>query len=292
MANKNIHKIYTGSKFYRYIDGQDDPEVIRIRNIDYDKNLVKFMNSNNDKMKMSYDILSKNYKMLAPDGLISFSCVQVNENPDVIIALKPFPKTEEDYAKMNNLPYAICRQMVTDFFANTGPSIEFEDAILGVSVSQDTCPANIDFNLMLACSSLDFTKMVAVYLDDTLEDILSLFDNSRFDAVFEELSKRYPNIKGIVNSLEVLMRANDFMYDFRKCFKIVEIPFAVNEETEGLSKENIDYLSRELKVNIVETYIIRYSRTIDLSKIKRDYILASSAQEEHKHVYLVGYDKI
>lgn len=287
MSNK-IHKIYTGSKFYRYNEGSSEPEIIRIRNIDYDNRSVKYFDLNNNKCKMSYDNLTNNFKMLAPDGLISFSSVQVNDNPDVIVAFKVFPKKDEDWNKMNNLPDVVCRQMVVDFFAN---NINPDDIILGVSVSQDTCPANISFDLLFACTEVHFTKMVAVYLDDTLDVILSLFDNSKFDTIFEELEKRYPDTKGIVNSLEVLLRSNNFMYDFRKCFGIIEIPFKVDEDSEALSAGNIDYLSKELKVNILETYLIRYDRTIDISKIRRDHVLVSSTQEEFNKVYIVGYDK-
>lgn len=287
MANK-IHKIHTGSKFYLYAEGSTEPEVIRIRNIDYDKSIVKYFDSDNNKKKMSYDDLRNKYKMLAPDGLISFSTVQVNENDDVIVALKPFPRKTEDLDHMSNMPYAICRQMSADFFAN---NFDPDDPLFGVSVSQDTCPANIDFNLMLACTGLYYSKMVAVYLDDTLDDILGLFDNSKFDAVLEGLTHKYYNNKSVVGSLRKLLDINNFMYDFRKCFKIMEIPFEVDEEVEGLSRENTEYLSKELKVNILETYLIRYSRTIDFSKIRRDYILAASAQEDFNKIYLIGYDK-
>lgn len=285
-----MHKIYTGSKFYRFEEGSETPEVIRIRNVDYDKNIVKYTDSNNKKCKINYTELNSKYKMLAPDGLVSISIVQVDQNPDVIVALKAFPKNDKEYNIMNNLPYAICRQMVTDFFS-LGSAVSEDDIIFGVSVSQDTCPANIDYNLMLACTGLDFNKMIAVYLDDTLDTILSLFDNSRFDKVFESLSEKYHGVKGIVKSLRDLLVENNFMYDFRKCFKIIEIPFSIDEETEGLNSANIDYLMKELKVNIIETYVVRYDRTIDLSKIKRSYVLATSAQENHEHVYLIGYDK-
>lgn len=285
-----MHKIYTGSKFYRFEEGSETPEVIRIRNVDYDKNIVKYTDSNNKKCKINYTELNSKYKMLAPDGLVSISIVQVDQNPDVIVALKAFPKSDKEYNTMNNLPYAICRQMVTDFFS-LGSSVSEDDIIFGVSVSQDTCPANIDYNLMLACTGLDFNKMIAVYLDDTLDTILSLFDNSRFDKVFESLSEKYHGVKGIVKSLRDLLVENNFMYDFRKCFKIIEIPFSIDEETEGLNSANIDYLMKELKVNIIETYVVRYDRTIDFSKIKRSYVLATSAQENHERVYLIGYDK-
>ena len=284
----NNKKIYTGSKFFRYIDGIVEPEIIRIRNIDYDKNLVKYYDSEGDKKKISYDFLIKNYKMLSPDGLINFSIVNVNEDKDIIVALKPFPKSTDELNNMDNIPYAVCRQMAADVFSN---NFNPDNIIIGVSMSKDTCPANVDFNLMMACTGLIYNRMVAVYLDDTLDTILGLFDNSIFDKAFEELYEKMSYIPGMCKTLKELLHTNRFMYDFRKCFKIVEIPFTIDEKTEGLSDENIRYLQNELKINIVETYVVRYSRDIDLRQIKRDYILATSAQDEYSDVYIVGYDK-
>lgn len=289
MSTNKPHKPYTGSKFYRYIDGCEQPEIIRVSNIDYDKKIIKYFDADGNKCKCSYDSLIKDYKMLAPDGAISFSIVSVNNSKDVIVALKAFPKTKEDLAKDNNLPYAICRQMVMDVFSS---NVDTENLILGVSMSQDTCPANVDFNRMFACTGLDYTRMVNVYLDDTLDSILNLFDNHMFDKVLEELYSNNPETCGMCTSLVNLLTENNFMYDFRKCFNIMELPFAVDIETEGLSTENIDFLSKELKIDILETYVVEYSRTIDTSKFKRDFILASSAQESFSKVYIVGYDKV
>lgn len=289
MSANKPRKIYTGSKFYRYIDGCTQPEIIRVSNIDYQKGIIKYFDADGNKCKCSYHTLTKEYKMLAPDGAISFSIVSVNNSKDVIVALKAFAKNEEDFVKDNNLPYAVCRQMVMDVFS---ANVDTENLILGVSMSQDTCPANVDFNLMFACTGLEYTRMVAVYLDDTLDAILNLFDNSMFDKVLNELSSNNPEARGMCTSLANLLTENNFMYDFRKCFKIMELPFAINLETEGLSPENIDYLSKELKVDILETYVVEYSRTIDTSKFKRDFILATCAQESFSKVYIVGYDKV
>ena len=284
----DINKIYTGSKFYRYNEGEINPEIIRIRNIDYDKRLVKYFDKNGEKKKIKYDDLLKSYKMLSPDGLINFSTVQAGPNPDVVVALQPFPKTDEELHSMDNMPYAICRQMATDVFSN---NFNPDDMIIGVSISKDTCPANVDFNCMLACSKLMYTKMVAIYIDDALDTILGLFDNTIFDNVFAELHKILFNTKGSCTSLRELLLTNNFMYDFRKCFKIMEVPYSIDEESDALSDNNIEFLSKELKINILETYVIRYSRTIDLRKIKRDYVLVSSAVDEFSKLYIVGYDK-
>ena len=291
--NRKFPKIYSGSKFYRYLDGQDHPEIIRLLNIDYDKGIVKFINSNGEKKKESYTFITENFKMLAPDGLISVSHVDMTEgNEDVIVALKAFPKTDTEWNNMSNMPYAICRQMVADVFSSM---FEPDNPIIGVCISQDSCPVNVDFNLMLACTDIKYTRMIAVYLDDTLDSILNLFDNRIFDKVFEEvIYPRWQDTRGACKSLEELLRTNKFMFDFRKCFNIIEVPFMITEDeikSEQLDELNTTFLANELKTNITETYLINYSRDIDLTKFKRKYVLVSSADNGFSEVFIVGYDE-
>ena len=71
----------------------------------------------------------------------------------------------------------------------------------------------------------------------------------------------------------------------------MEIPFTIDEDSEGLSLENIIYMENEIKANIMETYLIRYTREIDLRTIKRDYKLVTSSSDKYDKVYIVGYDK-
>lgn len=291
--DRKFPKIYSGSKFYRYLDGQDHPDIIRLLNIDYDKGVVKFLDSQGNKSKNTYDYISKNFKMLAPDGLIIISHVNMPDgNEDVIVALKAFPKSDEEWNNVSDMPYAICRQMSADVFSNT---FDVENPIIGISISQDSCPANVDYRVMLACTGLNYSRMIAVYLDDTLDKILSLFDNKIFDKVFETtICPRWGDTKGCCHSLEELLRTNEFMFDFRKCFHVTEVPFGITEEdvkSEQLSEPNTQFLANELKVNIAETYLIEYSRDIDFSKIKRKYVLVSSANDGFAKVYVVGYDE-
>lgn len=296
--NRKFPKIYSGSKFYRYLDGQDHPDIIRLLNIDYEDGIIKYIDGEGNKKKDSYEFITKNFKMLAPDGLISISHVDMpdgikpNGNQDVIVALKAFPKTDAEWENVSDMPYAICRQMSADVFSNC---FDPDNLIIGVSISQDSCPANVDFNVMLACSGLRYTRMIAVYLDDTLDNILSLFDNRIFDRVFEEfIYPKWKNTNGVCRSLRELLTENRFMYDFRKCFKIIEVPFEITDEdiaSEQLGDQNTAFLANELKANITETYLINYSREIDCSKFKRKYVLVSSAINEFSQVFIVGYDE-
>ena len=40
----------------------------------------------------------------------------------------------------------------------------------------------------------------------------------------------------------------------------------------------------------METYVVEYSREIDLSKINRKFMLIASAQDGFDKVYICGYD--
>ena len=289
--------IHTGAKFFRYLDDQEEPEIIRISTADELK--VKYFDKFGKRHTMPYKELADNYHQLRADGIITFSIVSVNEASDVLVALKALPSESVPMSMRadvpSNIPYAICRQSVYDFFSNNMKKTDGA-VYVGISVSQDTCPANINFEDMLMCTGLKYNRPVAVYLDDTLEDILMLFNHKKYnDALVQLEAASKQQFKGKVTlgynkTLKELLENNNFMYDFRKCFGIVEVPFHIDENTEGLSTENILYLENQLKVNIMETYLIRYTREIDLRTIKRDYLLVSSAADQFSDVYIVGYD--
>lgn len=301
MSVKTIEKVEpvmtslprTGSKFFRFIDDSDEPEIIRIISADEDGNIVKYFDSNKKRHSMSYEDLLSKYTMLSADGVIIFSIVEFGGSSDVIIALQNLngaPSTLD-------LPYAVCRQGVNDFFAEIRNSHIDDERYIGVSVSQDTCPANINFNGIMVCDKLKYQLPVVVYMDDTLDDILGLFRSKKFDEAIQEYCGRFAYrlrdtiIHGLCGSLRSLLETNNFMYDFRKCFGITEVPFHIDESSDELSLENILYLENELKANIMETYVIKYTKEINLKDIRRDHLLVSSAADGFKTLFIVGYDK-
>lgn len=286
-------RIIPGTKFFRYIDGKEDPDVVRIFNINTANNEVKYYDENNKKQKMPYEELISNYKMLRPDGIIMFSIVELGAVKDVIVSLQSFSIDNCKFDK--NLPYCVCRQSVYDFFSNMTKSDDSPIYHVGVSVSQDTCPADINFRDMLSCTNILDNRSISIYLDDHIEDILRYINPRKYNEVLRILKQsnisNYGNALGYCETLKELLISNNFMYDFRRCFGIMEIPFTVDEESEGLSLENILYMENEIKANIMETYLIRYTREIDLRTIKRDYKLVTSSSDKYDKVYIVGYDK-
>lgn len=100
--------------------------------------------------------------------------------------------------------------------------------------------------------------------------------------------------RGFVTNLRSLLLSNNFMYDFHSCFDILELPDIIDTE-EGLllSPKNRMELSQLLGgKKISQTYIAKYSKEIDFSKIERDYVLATSLDEECFNTYIIGYDAI
>lgn len=282
-------KIYCGSKFFRFVN--DQLEMIRVYKVDDKKQQVRYFTAEKEKKSMSVDYLLNNYKRLAPDGMIIVSVVMTGEVRDVIIALKNLR------TNVGNLPDVVCRQGIYDVFSHITNRDE-NTIYVGISMSQDSCPADINFQDTLACTSKkdDSELPIFVYLDDSLDEILSLFSHKRYDDAIKECSLslkgsiKDKNIIGTTMSLRELLEYNNFMYDFRRCFKIMELPFHIDAETEGLSQENILYMEKELQVNIMETYVMEYSREIDLKSIKRDYMLVVSAADKFDKVYICGYD--
>lgn len=279
-----------GSKFYRYIDGYEDPEVIRVINVNKIKNKVKYYDSNWNKKSMTFVDLVGNYNMLTADGSILASIVSIRGVKDVIVGLG-------NLRKNTNEVYAICRQNIFDFFSNFGKDTSTTINI-GMSISRDTCPSNANFNELLACDKIVYKKHIVVYLDDTLDNILKLLDTKKFDKVLEELYEDSKVVDyttgtryvGFAKSLEELLRMNNFMFDFRRCFGIDEVPFTIDPSDTKLSLNNLLYLENKLKVNILDTSLIKYTREVDLKSIKRDYMLITSAADGYNETYILAYD--
>lgn len=283
MANKLV----VGDKMFRYIDGIEKPEVLRITRLEESIDKVRLVDSSGKKKSMSISELTSEYTVLRPDGMISICIADVDGQNDVMVVLS---NIRTSVPTVN----VVCRQLIYDFFTNNMKKSEAINYV-GVSVRRDTCPANIEFESVLACNGASESRFLAIYLDDTLDDILKLFNNKKYDNALNKLYNNPPYSDGKItyglnNSLRNLLINNNFMYDFRKTFNVYEIPYEVNIESESLSTENIKEIEKELKVKITETYVIEYSREIDTSKFNRNWILVTSAAEQYKKVYIVGYD--
>lgn len=285
-------KIYTGCKFFKYVDGVEEPEIIRMYRVPEDdskSDLATYITSDGTKKRMSLRTILDTYKMLRPDGIMAFSILNNgNISGDVAVVLSRLQKTQY-------VPFAVCRQGLYDIYSN---NIERYDEIVHMGMSINVNSTFSSLNDALICTEGLYFRYIAVYLDDTLDGILKLFVNTKFNNSLKKfkqslLSSSPSKITfvDLEESLHDLLFNNNFMYDFRLCFDIKELPFSIDETVDRLSDENTAFLENELKIKISDTYVVKYSKDINLNEIERDYILASSAQDGFSSVFIVGYDK-
>lgn len=278
-------KIFLGDKFYRYIEETDKVEIIRICKIK-NENSFTYITDNGTKCNITKTELLNDYTRLKADATLAFTIVNLQgDMKDVIVAMYKTKELEDG----NNLPYAVCRQNIFDLFTNQvqkGKTMYF-----GVSVSVDTIPEDIPFEMTLACNGIAYDNKVSVYMDDTLETILSFVNTSKFDAVLNNLYTKINKneIKGYCNSLKQLLVENDFMYDFLRAFDIHRVDFELEtQENDELDVNQRIIIEEMLKVEMFRTYVLEYSKEVNLKEIKRSYILVS---DKNKKLYIVGYDK-
>ena len=287
--NNKTKNIYTaGTKLYKFIDNNCFMvRVIKFRDNYY---MVRIIKGDDyivgSKMSISYDDLHNNYIKLNEDGIISFNILK-GEKKDVMICLH---KKEE---LSNTIPFAICRQDVVDIFTmytNTPPKGQIW---CGISVNAKNCPAEMKMEDFMLCEDVLETRFIAVYLDDTLDDILDCIYLGKYNTILENLYKyrQGTNIIGNCKSVKELMENHNFMSDFHEAFGVTEVPFLINNDNKFLI---MDVISQMLQKVVSNVYIIPYSKEINTKEFERDYVLMtpdwSKCKNEDKSIFIIGYD--
>lgn len=280
------NKICVGDIFYKYIKELDKVDTLRV---------IKFKNSetvtvsNGDKkFPVQTKLLMKEYTRIKPDGYITFSIISIYEDyKDVIITLHR--KKDIDENGMSK-PYCACRQNITNVFANQ--IIQGDYTFVGMSMNIDSAPIDVPYEMILSCDKVIESQIVSIYIDDTLDQILSYINTRKYDEVLcniKSITKQNDKLIGYCETLKELLVDTEFMQDFYSAYNIIKVPFKVVliDENEIIPTQR-KYLEDELKCEMFKTYLIKYSREIDLGKIKREYILVS---DDDNDLYVLGYDK-
>lgn len=305
--------LFKNTRYYRWIDKSTMEEVrlVRIQNSEFGSVLVTKGPELGTQRKIAYKELEDNYVKLKPDGFVTFNIVTLGQNlKDVMVLVNRSTDTQ----KGSGLPYSVCRQCVIDLFAKqlSPDNVDYT----GISISQDTCPADVQFENYLACESVDKSETIAFYIGDKLDNILSILkytkdydqtlldlhdshcmhlaNNNKFIA---ESYKRKPEVDGYCSDLNSLLKLNNFDYDLQMAFGIVPLDMdfegtsnsiAIKDPVGNysLTIEASKVLSNILLANIDKSLVIKYDKDIDLDAIKRKFCLVS---DKNKDVYLVAY---
>ena len=272
---------HNGCKFYRFVD--DTLDVIRIVRI---KNSTTFnvVDTDGNKFKITKDELDSKYTKLNPDGHISLSVVLLDNGVrDVVITLH----RREEIREGDSTPYVICRQNILDFFTN---QIYMRDYMkyIGMSISQENCPPDIDFKNCAICNAIEWSQLIDVYMDDKFEDILSLLKTDKADNVLNNLyNSPHSGFYGYTRSVKELMQSTRFMYDFLRAFNIYPLNFKITiKENNVIPVEQVEALEDVIKCRIHAVFVTPYTKEIDLNKIEKTYLLASDIEQ---NLYVIAY---
>ena len=275
----STNMIYVGDIFYRYEDEKEEATIIRICKA---KNNNKYIaETENGNITITRNELIENYTRLKNDAFVTFFTLKLDKGAkDVLVTLH----RRKDLDENNNVPYAVCRQQ----FENSFNSILINDNMyhLGVSMSKDTCPNDVNYEDLFLCNGVSDGIIVSTYIGDTLETILHFIKTEKFDSILEEIDNNTNKrlVEGTCKSIRELLEYHDFMYDYLLGFDIVRVPFKV--ENNKLETEQIKYLEELTKHLFIDTMVVPKDSDIDLEKVERSHIKIC---DKDQNIYIVLY---
>lgn len=297
-----MSKIYLNTRFYKFLNDKDILElrVIGFANESFAKcKVTKGPESEIGKcVKIPVETLRTEYVELNSDGKVIFSIVNVQASlKDVMVTVLSQKKIDLGI----NTPTVVCRQCVIDLFAKQFSQKDYT----GLSISEETCPADVEFTNFLACESIVNSIICNYYIGDTLEYILSLFKHDKYDNVLygllcdhcNTLKASNPGLadyflrkgeaNGYVNKLTELLKLNNFEYDLYRAFEIIPTDLDAEHFSDGvLSIYATEVLSDILRAKIYKSLVLKYDKDIDLKAIAKKYCLVS---DKDGTVYVVAY---
>lgn len=297
-----IKMVQLNDRWYRWLkdDTLEEVRVIRIQNEDV-CTVAYTKGPNTGVWKTTKSTIEECYIKLRPNGFLTFSVVDVsNGNTDIMATIS----TYNDIKAGIKEPYAVCRQCALDLFAKQLNPDNMD--YVGISVSRDTCPADVDFSNFFACNGILYSETMSYYIGDTLESCLDIIKKPRrFSDVLEEnfnkhcmylangnkfIAQTYKDkeeVDGYCKSLPKLLELNNFGYDVYSAFGIISTDLTSDDFSEQtLSGLAMEVLGSLLRVEIGKSLVVPYDRDIDFNKIKRRYCLVSDVDN---NIYVVAY---
>ena len=263
----------------KYDTGERILRVQRVRN--NGKCIVKDEEGN--QYKIAYEDLEK-YKRINPIGIMSFFEADIGRGQkDVIVTLHRICDLDNEI----RTPYIGARQTIVNMFS-APLARDIYEVPLGLCFSNMTCPPNVDFGVIIDCKKVISTQVISVYLDDTLEDMISLITHVNFDNIIKAFKEKWDpyDKKNVGKDLYSFLDNNGFMVEFNNAFNMVSLE---GELSEGLI---IKALMKKYSCQIEIIGIVPYTYEVDLDRVddKSQYVFVRN-DNYNKKIWVVKYCK-
>lgn len=258
----------------------------------------------------------KGYSPLKPDGILNLSIVNIKGKDDklhrdVIVSAIKYIEVELGIPGISDSPYVVCRQSINDIFYNLFNNDPDHKSLVGLSVNKETCPANFDFRLMMACDNVMRTDFINFYRTDVIDDLLQVIKTGAYDETLGLLynkhvvAKHDPSLsfkntdEGWCRNLRTLLKENAFQADINQMLGITDVDFNIedyidkkpipdSDETYDIANEEFrDWISLAYKIPVKEVGILEYGHDINLADFNnaRYFIY----RDKTKKLYLLVY---
>jgi len=301
-----------GNIYYNYDEENDVVDTYRIMRIQ-NEDTVSCMINNDPKQiqKVKLAALKKHFQLLLSNIVLSVSKVVAAQNEhgmelEDIIIMGHVRKEGETIT--NDEPDIVCRQSLSDIFYQVFCN-EHENPFVGISVTKHTCPVEYTMRALTAMDHLEDSIIVNIYRTDTIDDILKLVDEKRWNPTLLKLyedkikasERTYPLFTpdpsgveyGFCQNLRSLFINNNFMYDLYGLLGIMQVTFKIDypendENGYSLPLDQKELLQQLYETNMEKTIVAPFDFSVDLSKINMPYVLI---MDNTNTLYLVGFTK-
>jgi len=290
---------FIGTKFQTYEDGESKiRRIFRIR--DGEHYVLKEDGSDVNKIISGSNLLDK-YVRIDPDAFLN---IMITKEPDPTSNID----VEDVYFCVNRMsdiangikePALILRQNYYSTRKNMlgdMSSIYIGDCLTVTTASKD------DIKEMMSFTKIVKQESIAIYLTDSVDDILKLIPNKLrkdINATLAMIKSYLPSmVKGVSNTVEELLADNEFMYNLMSIFNICDIQFPIilgkeSYDTDGniiLNNKQMNKLQHVLMRYIDNVKIIKYDKDIDISKIvSLQHVVVKDSNNE---IFLIAYETL
>ena len=287
------YQIYEGDqlKIYRLVRHKAD-------------NTVMLISESNSKPKyVKQEDLKNKYIRLLPDAFMNIFLTDSDENPDVYVCV----------SKASNImsnkfaPDSVLRQNCVNFLNITQDNLNsrLDKIPVGDTIINNDTNDSKEIVEFMRFNNIDYSASVALYIDDTIDGIISTLPNKVVDKINDQLKHIKSTMEsantmyvGYVSEFRKLLVNNYFLNNYRRLFNIVQVNWQVDlghksHNAEGdiiLNNEQKMKFENEIRQYVTNIRVIKYDKDIDIANIvSSPHVLISDSDEI---IYLIAYDII